>query len=224
MEQILQIFTPSIAMVLAGIAAVIVLGASQLILADEGEYHLGSITYQFQQSDFKQAFISGVFLSWVVLYFISRVLYGTANLHWLPITIVALVSAQAIIDIKYHELSNEWTFAIGLLGLIWRMMDGGLPPETLLYSLSLFGFFYISWFFFNSPGYGDVKLAFVAGIFITSWVGLYQYFMTVILFALFSELVHQLTSKNKGSEFMKAKFAFGPYLLYPLLFTLIGMY
>lgn len=219
----LETFTPAILTFISALGAFITLSASQLIIADEGEWHLGSIPYEFSHKNFHGALLSGGLLGFMFLYLLPQIYYGITITHWLPIAIISLISSQTIIDLKYFELADEWTFLIGLFALLWRTLNGGLTFTHVSIALALFLFFFIGWFFVDFPGFGDVKLVLAAGVLVSTWGGAYSFIFITSLLGSIGTLLSCVLDKKPFDEWMSTKFAFGPYLGIGILMAMIGL-
>lgn len=221
---LVTLFIPSILVLLTAIGSVIALGSSQLIIADEGDYHLGNIPYLFKQHNYQAALLSGGTLGFLLLYIIPMTIYGEYIIHWLPITMISLFTAQSIIDLKYFELADEWTFLIGILAIMWRHMNGGLTWMHIGIALALYLFFFIGWFFVDFPGYGDVKIVLAAGVMISSWVQAYWFIFFITFIGSVGTLFGCWLDKKPVKEWLRTKFAFGPYIAIGFLLAMIGLF
>lgn len=224
MNNTIELFIPALIVLLTAIGSVIILSASRLILADEGTYHLGNVPYSFNDVNYQGALLTGGFLGLMLLYIIPQTLSGETILHWLPMMLISLFTAQSVIDLKYFELADEWTSLIGLLALMWRMMNGGLTWTHVGFSVILYLFFFIGWFFIDFPGYGDVKLVLAGGVLLSSWSGVYWFILFTSAYASIDTLFHCWITKKPANEWMTTRFAFGPHLSMGLMLAMIGMF
>lgn len=207
-----------------GLGAMATLASSQLLLADEGTYHLGSITYVFDEANLITAYQHGSLLGLLTLVVFPLLQGQPPVLHWLPMTLIALLTAQSLIDLKYYELADEWTFLIGIFAVIWRSMTTGLTLEAVGIAVALFAFFFVAWFFTGFPGYGDVKLVLAGGFLITSWVGAYFFLFYATLFATLFTLIGAALDGVPVKQWASLTFAFGPYLCYLLALATMGVF
>lgn len=220
----IELFIPALVVLLTAIGSVVTLRASTLIIADEGDYHLGNNPYKFESSQYKGAMMGGGFMGLMILYIIPQMLYGEAVIHWIPMALIALFTAQSVIDLKYFELADEWTSIIALLAVFWRIMNGGMTWMHLGFAVFLYLFMFIGWFFVDFPGYGDVKMVLAAGVLINSWGGLYWFILFTSAYASIDTLCHLWVSKVPKKEWITTKFAYGPYLGIGFLLALIGIF
>lgn len=215
---------PTLAVILTGIASAALLMASQLMVTDEGEYHLAGLNYSFNPKDYLQAFFVGGAYALIFLYIMPMLITGEATTNWVPILIISLLVVQSFIDIKYHELANEWTALLGALIMFNQWKIGELTSLSILIAFVFFALFFISWFLFDLPGFGDVKLVLVGGMLLNSWTGAYYFLFLVFLIAILATIIDAISKKIPIKEWLSLKFAFGPYLAFGLIAALAGVF
>lgn len=203
---------PAIIGLSSGLAASVFLYASQLIRADEGDYHLGGIPYVFDSKTIRQAFLSGGIMGIAFLYLIPYTAFGIVSFHWVPILIIGLLTAQSFIDLRYFELADEWNMALGVLAVLWIQLTVGIGMAHVWLAFGLFFTFYLSWFFLDYPGYGDVKMVLAGAVLVGGFFGAYQFVFYSSLLAVVMTLVSCYLDGVPRSMWMKQRFALGPYL------------
>ena len=85
------------------------------------------------------------------------------------LTICIIVPMLAILcwkDCKYRLLPNAYTFSLMAMGIVWRLVFGGIPGviDGLLGGLACAAFLFIP-FLMKGAGGGDLKMIFAVGIF-----------------------------------------------------------
>ena len=126
------------------------------------------------------------------------------------IVLVLILVPCTLIDLDTHTIPNKITYPGFVLGVI---LVAALTPdelvESLIASAAAGGFLFLAWFFYpRGMGLGDVKLAFVMGIYLGRAVAPAM-FTAFIAGALVGGLVIARMGVAKGR---KAGIPFGPWL------------
>lgn len=139
---------------------------------------------------------------------------------------LAMASWLSVIDIKHQLLPNRIVFpsaaiaGVLLLSASFFMHDAGTALRTLLGGAVLWAVYVVLRLVSpSSMGYGDVKLAFVLGLYLgfVSWSAvLWGTFLAFVLGALWG-LVLMVTKKGTG----KTQIPFGPFMLAGALIVLV---
>lgn len=208
--------------IFAAITSVALLISSQLIRSGEGEYHLGGINYNFSNIHYKGAFLMAGIYSLFALYFFPIIVGGGPIIHWLPMLIISLLSVQSIIDLKYHELANEWSFLIGILSIYWVYQNGQFGYLNVLISLTLFSLMVVSWLFTGLPGLGDAKLILVGSLFLDSWSSAYAFMIFIIILSLGTVMFDAIINKVPPKKWLKIRFPMGPYIAIAIISSMVG--
>lgn len=199
----------------------LLLSASRHIKTDDGLYHLSGWGYTFDMSTYKRTLLTGGFLGITTLYLIPYYLTGTVTFHWIPLMIVILLTVQSVIDLSYYELADEWNGAFAILSIMWALRTTGISSGHVWVTLALFIIFYLSWFFTDFPGYGDVKMMFAGGVLVGSWLGAYQFILLSTMLAVIGTFLSCWLDKKPVREWARTRFAYGPYLALAYLIVLM---
>lgn len=189
------------------IGAVAFLALSQQIRTFEGEL------YAF---DHKQFLFTGglaVLMGTFLLHFQEHLPHGMNQVLFL-LPLVSLFSVQWMIDLKYHELADEWNVLLFLisLGQLFLFPTASFPYHIWTVAI-LTGAFFLVWFFFGGMGLGDVKFLFATGLLFPAW-DIPSFLMLSFTLALLVTFMGMIVDGNlfkKGN--MNREFAFGPYLI-----------
>jgi leader peptidase (prepilin peptidase)/N-methyltransferase len=148
--------------------------------------------------------VTGLLAAVVVLHF------GPHEGLWLGLAFVALLVPVTVIDIDFRIIPNK-LMIVGTVAApaILALTDPGALPEHLIAAVAAGGFLLAAAIAYPSGmGMGDVKLAFVMGLFLGREVGVA---MLVALVA--GSLVGAAVIARKGSkEGRKTAIPFGPFL------------
>lgn len=145
----------------------------------------------------------------------------TAGLYYL-----VMATRLTIIDIKHQLLPNRIVFpsaaiaGVLLLAASLFMHDGGTALRTILGAVSMWALYVVLRLVSpSSMGYGDVKLAFVLGLYLgfISWQALL--WGTVLAFLLGAVWGLALIVTRKGTG--KTQIPFGPFMLAGALVAMV---
>lgn len=217
----LLLLLPALIGLLSGLGAIILLSASRHIKTDEGLSHVSGWGYTFDTPTYRRTLLTGGLLGITTLYLIPYYLTGSVVFHWIPMSMVALLTVQSVIDLTYYELADEWTSAFALLAFLWAFQTSGLTWGLVGLVMLLFSIFYISWFFTDFPGYGDVKLIFAGGVLLGTGIGAYQFVLLSTLLAVVGTFLNCWLDKQPLKQWSTTHFAYGPYLAIAYLIALI---
>ena len=217
----IEFMLPIITVLLIALGSVMTLKASELILADEGDYHVGGVRYQFTQKNYEGVLLSAFLMGGMYVYVYPNTYYGMGNYNWIPMMIIVLLSVQSVIDLKYFELADEWTSMIAMLALLWRYLSGGITWSVVGFAFGLFLFYFITWFFVGFPGYGDVKLVLATGILLTSLESIYFFIAIASFTGATGTIMSCIIDEKPLEDWLSAKFAYGPYLSYTILLLML---
>lgn len=194
-------------LLLCFIGATSVLGLSQQIKTFEGEF------YAFDRKQFLftggLATLMGLFLCT----YQTLLPYGKTQVLFL-LPLICFFSVQWMIDLKYHELADEWNALLFLISLGHLVL---FPTTSLPYHIwtvaILTGAFFLVWFFFGGMGLGDVKFLFATGLLFPAWdiPSFLMLSFTLALLVTFMGVIVDGSLFKKGN--MNREFAFGPYLI-----------
>jgi leader peptidase (prepilin peptidase)/N-methyltransferase len=128
----------------------------------------------------------------------------------LGIVLVLLLVPVTLIDLDHHMIPNKITYPGFVLGVVLvAVLDSGSLVESLIASAGAGGFLFVAWFLYpRGMGMGDVKLAFVLGIFLGRAV-VPAMFTAFLAGALVGALVIARMGVKDGR---KAGIPFGPWL------------
>ncbi len=128
----------------------------------------------------------------------------------LGIVLVLLLVPVTLIDLDHHTIPNKITYPGFVLGVVLvAVLDSGSLVESLIASAGAGGFLFVAWFLYpRGMGMGDVKLAFVLGIFLGRAV-VPAMFTAFLAGALVGALVIARMGVKDGR---KAGIPFGPWL------------
>ena len=126
------------------------------------------------------------------------------------IVLVLLLVPITLIDLDHHLIPNKITYPGFVLGVILvAALDTDSLVENLIASVAAGGFLFVAWFFYpRGMGMGDVKLAFVLGIYLGRAVAPAM-FTAFVAGALVGGLVIARMGVAQGR---KAGIPFGPWL------------
>jgi leader peptidase (prepilin peptidase) / N-methyltransferase len=126
------------------------------------------------------------------------------------IVLVLLLVPVTLIDLDHHLIPNKITYPGFVLGVVLiAVLDTDSIVEHLIASAAAGGFLFLAWFFYpRGMGMGDVKLAFVLGIYLGRAVAPAM-FVAFIAGALVGGLVIARKGVKDGR---KAGIPFGPWL------------
>jgi leader peptidase (prepilin peptidase)/N-methyltransferase len=126
------------------------------------------------------------------------------------IVLVLLLVPVTLIDLDHHLIPNKITYPGFVLGVVLiAVLDTDSIVEHLIASAAAGGFLFLAWFFYpRGMGMGDVKLAFVLGIYLGRAVAPAM-FVAFIAGALVGGLVIARMGVKDGR---KAGIPFGPWL------------
>ena len=135
------------------------------------------------------------------------------------IVLVLLLVPVTLIDLDHHLIPNKITYPGFVLGVVLiAVLDTDSLVEHLIASAAAGGFLFLAWFFYpRGMGMGDVKLAFVLGIYLGRAVAPAM-FVAFISGAVVGGLVIARMGVKDGR---KAGIPFGPYLA---LGGLVGLF
>ena len=126
------------------------------------------------------------------------------------IVLVLLLVPVTLIDLDHHLIPNKITYPGFVLGVaLIAVLDTGSLGEHLIASAAAGGFLFLAWLFYpRGMGMGDVKLAFVLGIYLGRAVAPAM-FVAFLAGALVGGLVIARMGVKDGR---KAGIPFGPWL------------
>jgi len=128
----------------------------------------------------------------------------------LGIVLVLLLVPVTLIDLDHHLIPNKITYPGFVLGVVLvAVLDSGSLVENLIASAAAGGFPFVAWFLYpRGMGMGDVKLAFVLGIYLGRAV-VPAMFTAFVAGALVGAIVVARMGVKDGR---KAGIPFGPWL------------
>jgi len=135
---------------------------------------------------------------------------GTGEDVWLGLAFVLLLVPVTVIDLDTRTIPNKLTLAGAIVApAILLLTDPSALPEHLIAAAAAGGFLFVAALAYpGGMGMGDVKLAFVMGLFLGRDVGVAMF---VALIA--GTLVGALVMARKGTkEGRKTAIPFGPFL------------
>ena len=135
---------------------------------------------------------------------------GTGEDVWLGLAFVLLLVPVTVIDLDTRTIPNKLTLAGAIAApAILLLTDPSALPEHLIAAVAAGGFLFVAALAYpGGMGMGDVKLAFVMGLFLGRDVGVAMF---VALIA--GTLVGALVMARKGTkEGRKTAIPFGPFL------------
>jgi len=126
------------------------------------------------------------------------------------IVLVLLLVPVTLIDLDHHLIPNKLTFPGFVVGLaLVLLLDPDSIVENLIASAGAGGFLFVAWFLYpRGMGMGDVKLAFVLGIYLGRAV-VPAMFVAFLSGALIGAII---IARMGVSEGRKAGIPFGPWL------------
>ena len=135
------------------------------------------------------------------------------------IVLVLLLVPITLIDLEYRIIPNKITYPGFVLGVVLiAVLDTDSLVEHLIASAAAGGFLFLAWFFYpRGMGLGDVKLAFVLGIYLGRAVAPAM-FTALIAGTLIGAIIIARLGAEKGR---KTAIPFGPYLA---LGGLVGLF
>lgn len=209
--------------IMTALASVALLYASQLITTGDGDYHLPGMGYKFNEVNYKGAFLMGGIYGFLFLQVIPLLFTTGPVVSWVPVLIIALLVTQSMIDLKYKELSNEWSFVIGLLLMYWGHLNQSFTVTNLYIAIIVLLGMFISWVFTGLPGLGDVKLLFVGAIILNNWVSAYHFVLLVMVLSLVFISLHAIINKVPFKEWWSLNFPMGPYIAIGIISAMVGI-
>ena len=135
---------------------------------------------------------------------------GTGEDVWLGLAFVLLLVPVTVIDLDTRTIPNKLTLAGAIVApAILLLTDPGALPEHLIAAVAAGGFLFVAAVAYpGGMGMGDVKLAFVMGLFLGRDVGVAMFVALVA-----GTLVGALVMARKGTkEGRKTAIPFGPFL------------
>lgn len=209
--------------IITAIASVVLLYASQLITTGDGDCYLPGMGYRFNSVNYKGAFVMGGVYAFIFMHMYPLIFLNAPIVNWVPVLMISLLVAQSVIDLKYHELTNEWSFIIGLLAMYWSYMNGTLSFINLYIAMALLVLSFISWVFTGLPGLGDVKLLFVGGILLNNWISAYHFALIIMILSLTFVSLHALVNQVPPNKWWRLNFPMGPYIAIGIIAALVGV-
>jgi leader peptidase (prepilin peptidase)/N-methyltransferase len=135
------------------------------------------------------------------------------------IVLVLMLVPITLIDLDHRIIPNKITYPGFVLGVVLiAVLDTDSLVEHLIASAAAGGFLFLAWFFYpRGMGLGDVKLAFVLGIYLGRAVAPAM-FAALIAGSLIGAIIIARVGAEKGR---KTAIPFGPYLA---LGGLVGLF
>lgn len=213
--------------IITGVLSVMFLYGSNLIAAGGNKHQLPGVNYRFNPSDYLNAFLGGGGLSLIVIYVAPLLNEIPMKTHWTIPLIISLLVTQSMIDSRYFELADEWTFVLSLCVLIYQYTTGNLTLINMQIVAILFALSFLSSMLFDMPGFGDVKLLLFGGFLINNWGSLGSFLRIIFLVPLIISVVEFVIDKIKyrknNVRLKDVQFAFGPYIVLGFLALLAGV-
>lgn len=217
---------PMFSVITTGILSAVLLYGSRLITTEGNDIFLEGVNYDFLPKDYIYTFTTSGLLSMFTILIIPLLNNQTPDFHWSGILLIALLTAQTVIDSKYHELADEWNVLITIMTMIYVNQSSNISAQSIIVACLAFLFFALSTIFFSSPGFGDAKLVFSAGLLIGSYMNLYNFLLISIGLAaiinVFSFVVSVIRKDKTWCDFKDVRFPFGPYLVLGFLLLIAG--
>lgn len=135
--------------------------------------------------------------------------------------IISACIVLCVADYKYQILPDEMIIIVGIAAVLRLLLY--IPAEhyiTIVFSSMVsMGFYYILWYATNGRGmgFGDVKLAGVMGLLVGYPLIIFAHYIAFLTGA--SVGVILILTKYKS---FKSKIAFGPFMLFGLLITILN--
>jgi leader peptidase (prepilin peptidase)/N-methyltransferase len=146
--------------------------------------------------------------------------HGADRDAWLGLAFVLLAVPIAMIDIDHQIIPNRLNAlgAVGAVAILALTRPGDLP-EHLIAAAAAGTFLFVAWFAYpRGMGLGDVKFAFVMGLFLGAEVA-----PAMLMGMLLGTLAGAAVMARKGvREGRKTKVPFGPFLVAGGLFGLLA--
>ncbi len=198
-----------------------------LILAVVVQYVLYKVSPLVKNQYGIKGFIAGAVCNvgiWAYMFYLYRINNATSFVSMISPLIIMLVTSilisSSIIDFKYHELPNQHTLVIFLLGICYFIRNIQHWKEFGLgFLLSLGVFIVLSLLLGGNLGFGDVKLATALGIMVPASLFMNFLFLSFLSGAIISIVLMLLKLKNRND-----KIAFGPYIGIGFLATHLHLY
>jgi len=126
------------------------------------------------------------------------------------IALVLLLVPVTLIDLEHHLIPNKITFPGFVLGVVLvLLLDPDSIVENLIASAGAGGFLFVAWFLYpRGMGMGDVKLAFVLGIYLGRAVVPAMF----VAFLAGAVIGAAIIARQGVKEGRKAGIPFGPWL------------
>ena len=126
------------------------------------------------------------------------------------IALVLLLVPVTLIDLEHHLIPNKITFPGFVLGVVLVvLLDPDSIVENLIASAGAGGFLFVAWFLYpRGMGMGDVKLAFVLGIYLGRAVVPAMF----VAFLAGAVIGAAIIARQGVKEGRKAGIPFGPWL------------
>lgn len=152
------------------------------------------------------------FATGIVFFFVGGTYFGNM-IHMISLLVIfSSFLVITVADSKFQIIPDSMLVVAtcGIVALLYGTIPGNLVYVHALSALGAGGFFYALWYFTKGRGmgFGDVKLAFVLGLFLgypTIVIALYIAFLTGAFLGVILIIV--------GSKKLKSKIPFGPYLI-----------
>ena len=158
-----------------------------------------------------------------IMFLLNYLLFDFTEPFYISLVISSLLSIIFVSDTKYYIIDDEPLIASAILIIIIRyifegpscilnIIVGGTSAFLFAYSLRIFGFIVFKQ---EALGGGDIKLSFVAGMFLGIKFGIL--YIVLASFLAFPYAIY-ITIKNKDNML-----PFGPFLVSSLLIVFLNM-
>lgn len=211
------------ASIMTALMSVALLYASQLITTGGNNQYLPGVNYKFDMVNYKGAFLMGGIYGFLFLHYIPLMYMTGPIIGWVPILLISLLVTQSIIDLKYKELADEWTFLIGITAMYWGYVNQTITVTNYYIAFLLLGILFISWLFTGLPGLGDVKLLFVGGILLNNWLSAYHFVLLVMVSTFVFISLHAIVNRTPINKWWSINFPMGPYIAIGIVMAMINI-
>lgn len=133
----------------------------------------------------------------------------------LPLTIYYLLITCFLIlifiyDLKHYIIPDQIIYSAILISFLYLLITNHLMPNTILSALGASGFFLLIYLVSRGQwlGFGDVKLAFLMGLFLG-----FPHILVALFLSFFIGAVVGLLLIAKGKKTLKSEVPFGPFLV-----------
>lgn len=179
------------------------------IKTEEGDF------YSINRKEIVQIF-SLLISTWLLV--LSQGQLWSEALNSILFAVLPLLVIQFFIDVKYMELTDEWTAALSVSAVAaFLLYDTSSLPSRSVSVVILFSIFFIFWFFTGGVGYGDVKLMIAIGWMIPVTLIFGFVYLSFVLATVIGIPLNIKEIRKRKREGKPLEFPFGPYLIMGLL-------